>query len=102
MQIANCEKCQRNNHKLIKSAESLHPIPVQPKFWYQVGMDLIGPLPLTLRGNRSKYIVTLTDYFTKWAEAAAPLPDKCAIGVATFIHSVSYYVLYNYYGILHR
>lgn len=85
-QIASCGKCQRNNNKLKKSAGSLHPIPVQPKFWHQVGMDLIGPLPLTPRGN--KYIVTLTDYFTKWAEAA-PLPDKCAIGVATFIHSVS-------------
>ena len=48
-------------------------------------MDLIGPLPTTPRGN--KYIVTLTDYFSKWAEAA-PLPDKTALGVATFIYSV--------------
>ena len=72
--------------KLKKSAGALHPIPVQPKFWCQVGMDLIGPLPLTPRSN--KYIVTLMDYFTKWAEAA-PLADKCAIGVATFIYSVS-------------
>ena len=63
MQIASCEKCQRNIHRLKKSAGSLHPIPVQPKFWHQVGMDVIGPLPLTPRGN--KYIVTLTDYFTK-------------------------------------
>ena len=88
MQIASCDKCQRNNHKLKKFAGALHPIPVQPKFWQKVGMDLVGPLPLTPRGNR--YIVTLTDYFTKWTEAA-PLPDKCAIGVATFIHSVSWY-----------
>ena len=49
-------------------------------------MDLIGPMPETPRGN--KYIVTLTDYFSKWAEAA-PLPDKSAIGVAKFIYSVS-------------
>ena len=75
-----------NNPKLKTSAGTLHPIPVQPKIWQQGGMDLIGPLPLTPRGN--KYIVTLTDYFTKWAEAA-PLPNKCAIGVATFIYSVS-------------
>ena len=87
MQIASCEKCQKkNNHELKKSTEVLHPIPVQPKFWRRVGMDLTGPLPLTPRGN--KYIVTLTDHFTKWAEAA-PLTDKCAIGVATFIYSVS-------------
>ena len=43
-------------------------------------------MPETPRGN--KYIVTLTDYFSKWAEAA-PLPDKSAIGVAKFIYSVS-------------
>ncbi len=32
------------------------------KIWSQVGMDLIGPLPETPRGNQ--FIVTLTDYFT--------------------------------------
>ena len=54
--------------------------------WCQVGMDLIGPMPETPRGN--KFVVTLTDYFTKWAEAA-PLPDKTALGIAKFIYSVS-------------
>ena len=50
-------------------------------------MDLIGPLHMTQRGN--KFIVTLTDYFSKWAEAA-PLTDKSALGIAKFIFSVSY------------
>ena len=49
-------------------------------------MDLIGPLTETARGN--KYIITLTDYFSKWAEAA-PLPDKTANDVAHFIYLVS-------------
>lgn len=48
-------------------------------------MDLIGPMPETPRGN--KYIITITDYFSKWAEAGA-LPDKSALGVAKFIYSV--------------
>ncbi len=52
-------------------------------------MDLIGPMPVTPRGN--KYIITLTDYFSKWAEAA-PLTDKTAIGVSQFIYSVSFIV----------
>ena len=59
-------------------------------------MYLIGPLPVTSRGN--KYIVTLTDYFSKWAEAA-PLPSKHAAGVAKFIYSVSiirYIYMYIY------
>ena len=36
-------------------------------------MDLIGPLHTTKRGN--KFIITLKDYSSKWAEAA-PLTDK--------------------------
>ena len=40
--------------------------------------------------ENSSYIVTLTDYFTKWAEAT-PLPDKSAVGVVRFIYSVSFY-----------
>ena len=90
MQVESCERCQRNNKKLQKQAGILHPIVVEPKLWHQVGMDLIGPLRETARGN--KYIVTLTDYFPKWAEAVA-LPDKCAVGVAKFIYSVRNIVL---------
>ncbi len=61
---------------------------IPTKLWAQVGMDLIGPMPKTPRGNQ--YIVTLTDYFSKWAEAAA-LPDKTAHGIGTFIYTVSFY-----------
>lgn len=32
----------------------------------QIGVDLVGPLPETVLGN--KYICTVTDYYTKWAE----------------------------------
>ena len=77
LQVNSCDKCQRNNHKLQKASGSLHPIPVTPHIWWQVGMDLIGPLPETPRGN--KYVIR--------AEAA-PLPDKSALGVAHFIYSV--------------
>ena len=53
-------------------------------------MDLIGPLPQTLHGY--SYIVTLTDYFSKWAEAA-PLRDKTAGSVAKFVYGVSLILL---------
>lgn len=53
--------------------------------WNHIGVDIVGPLPETARGN--KYIVTATDYFSKWPEAA-PLPDKTALGVANFLFSL--------------
>lgn len=34
-----------------------------------LGLDIIGPLPVTQRGNQ--YIVVIVDYFTKWVEAKA-------------------------------
>ena len=50
--------------------------------WHTVGVDLIGPLTETARGN--KYIITATCQFSKWPEAA-PLKDKKAEGVAEFL-----------------
>ena len=81
-----CESCQHYNKRLKKTVGSLHPVPVKSKFWSQVGMDIIGPLPVTTRGN--KYIITLTDYFSKWAEAT-PLDDKTAASVTKFMYSAS-------------
>ena len=75
------DKCQRTNPQLQKPRAELHPIPVT-EAWHRVGIDLVGPLPETRAGN--KYIITLSDYFTKWPEAA-PLQSKCAEGVADFL-----------------
>jgi transposase InsO family protein len=40
--------------------------------WAMIGVDIIGPLPLTNRGNR--YILTVCDYYTRYSEVFA-LPD---------------------------
>ena len=50
--------------------------------WHTVGVDLVGPLPVTARGNR--YIMTVSCLFSKWPEATA-LPDKTASGVSEFL-----------------
>jgi len=47
------------------------------------GIDIVGPLPVTERGN--KYIVVAMDYFTRWPEAIA-LKSANAITVADFIY----------------
>ncbi len=68
----------------------------------QVGIDIVGPLPVTARGNR--YIVTLVDYFSKWPEAE-PLPKKSAKEVAQFLYRImcryqtSYVNSFNFYSI---
>lgn len=45
----------------------------------RVALDILGPLPLTKKGN--KYILVMVDCFSKWTEAVA-LPDQEASTVA--------------------
>ncbi len=47
-----------------------------------MAFDVIGPLPTTVSGNR--FILTMIDYFSKWAEAYA-LPNHKAETVAECI-----------------
>jgi hypothetical protein len=46
----------------------------------RIALDILGPLPLTTKGN--KYILVVTDQFTKWTEAFA-IPDQEAKTIAT-------------------
>ena len=48
----------------------------------RVAVDILGPLPLTERGNR--YILVLCDCFTKWTEAY-PIPDQESLTIARTI-----------------
>ena len=60
----------------------------------RVGIDISGPWPCTSGGQ--KYILAITDYFSKWLELAA-LPDKTAMSVARELHR-----FVSRYGIMDR
>jgi hypothetical protein len=78
--VESCDACQRRGRP--RKNNELHPIPVNSPF-YQIGIDIVGPLPRTQRGK--KYIVTAMDYLTKWPEARA-LTEATAEKVADFIY----------------
>ena len=78
------------NETMANSRSSMHHcIQYLPKMKHGGKLEWIlwGSLPETPRGH--KYIMTLTDYYTKWAEAAA-LNDKSASSVADVLYSVSF------------
>ena len=69
---------QRESPVKAKHAERVH---------YQVGapmeriaVDIIGPLPVSRRGNR--FVMVVGDYITRWTECC-PIPDHCAPTVVT-------------------
>ena len=45
----------------------------------QIAIDILGPLPETPRKN--KFILVVSDYFTKWTESY-PIPNQEATTVA--------------------
>ena len=56
--VRSCEQCQRANPLNRPPAATLHPIAVKHVF-HRWGIDLIGPLKVTEKGN--KYIVVATE-----------------------------------------
>ena len=76
------------NRKLTTGIPELHPIPVKSP-WHQIGIDFIGPL-CPVADDGSQYILTVSDYFTKWVEAV-PTPDKTASSVSNALFKVSGY-----------
>jgi hypothetical protein len=80
--IRSCDQCQKRGK--YRTPGPLHPIPVGEPF-SKIGIDIVGPLPLTKQGN--KYIIVATDYFTKWPEAEA-ISEATGKRVAEFIYQV--------------
>ncbi|CAG8749256.1 10422_t:CDS:2, partial [Rhizophagus irregularis] len=78
--VMSCDSCQRRGKQ--KTKLPLHPIPVESPF-HQIGIDFVGPLPITTNGN--KYIITAMDYLTKWPEAR-PVKEATAEQAALFIY----------------
>ena len=76
--VQTCEICQTAKHGGTKDPQSRQRL-YAGRPWQKVAVDLVGPMPTTPKGN--KWILVLTDHFTRWQDALA-LPDATAPVVA--------------------
>ena len=74
-----CKTCQKREKS--RQKEPLYLIQVGRAFEH-IGIDLVGPLPITTRNNQ--YIIVATDYLTRWPKAKA-VPNTEAETLARFI-----------------
>lgn len=77
--IQNCMACAKGKIHRARHGEGLDTVPIIGQPGAQWGADILGPLPTTCRGK--KYVLVVTDLFTKWVELFA-LKDITAATVA--------------------
>ena len=82
--IKSCHKCQVRRKTEVPPPPLLSPLPQCTEPGQRVHADLFGPLKAS--GNNKKYILCMTDAFTKYVELVA-LPNKEAETVAEAIFS---------------
>ena len=79
--VRRCLKCQKHGNEIHTSHQSLKPTSTPCPF-HTWGMDFIGPITPTPGG--AIWILTATEYYTKWVEAIA-LRHTTGEAVANFI-----------------
>ena len=82
--VRTCRDCQS------RKGTSQGPIgllkPIQPRLPFErLGIDLIGPFPLSK--SRNKYIIVAVDYLTKWV-IAQPIPQAKTANVDFFVRRI--------------
>ena len=83
--IKSCIPCQAFNIDRQKRPGHLHPITIPEGPNQLIGLDYCGPFSISPQGNR--YVLCVTDYFTKFVTAIA-LPNCTASTTASTIFNV--------------
>ena len=80
--VSSCDKCQRHKRPTSAPHGLLHPVAPPTTPFEQVGIDLLGPFPLSSNNNR--WVIVCVDHLTRYAETAA-IPSSTAAFVASFL-----------------
>lgn len=80
--VRSCVPCQRRKPPTTSPAGLLHPIPPAEAPFQRIGIDMLGPFPLSSAGNR--WVIASVDYLTRYAETRATASGTAA-DVASFL-----------------
>uniref|UniRef100_A0A3Q0QW83 Integrase catalytic domain-containing protein n=1 Tax=Amphilophus citrinellus TaxID=61819 RepID=A0A3Q0QW83_AMPCI len=83
--VVSCCLCQATKPTQRKTAGLM--VPIQPQRpWEYTGVDYVGPLPCTQRGNA--YILVFVDCFSKWIEVSAVREATAQVAADKFVTEI--------------
>lgn len=77
--VRTCNSCQKNKLARVRTRQPLRITDTPKQAFDKIQMDVVGPLPITEKGNR--YLLTIQDNLTKYSDAI-PLPSIDSITIA--------------------
>ena len=79
--VRSCSSCQKNKILRAKTKQPMRITDTPKRAFEKVQMDIVGPLPVTKKGNR--YLLTLQDNLTKYSDAIPLLSiDSVTVAIA--------------------
>ena len=81
-----CIPCQQYNFSRQKPPGHLHPVPPTPVPFSIIGMDYCGPFVTS--SNENKYVLVVTDLFTRFVTAVALPSNTAAITAVTLFRHI--------------
>lgn len=80
--VKTCDSCQKVKARHTPMYGLLQPLPLTSRLFERIGIDIVGPLPISHHDNR--YLLVLVDYYSHWVEAF-PLPEYTTERIARTI-----------------
>ncbi len=95
--VTSCENCQQFKPTNYAQAGTSHPVPIPDLPWTTLGIDFVGPMPMSKSGNN--FLITFTDYTTRALRCVPIRSDDLNNFTGKDLASVYFNYVFRYHGL---